>query len=513
MIGSGCSPQISDDNCSGPAGCSNCVCYSLRTLDAAEGMNSDARSLSSKIETCRASDSRASTRYQNDLAGETFVFDAHWRLSLHAPPGCRQSECSILVVYRLRDNAGGRKVHIKPERLIADLRELARFGKYKTGVNRPAFSKEDIAARFWLAKKMSEAGLEPGIDKYGTVIGRNSKVAKAILVGSHSDTVPNGGWLDGSLGVIYGLEIARCFAETGATGVGVDAISFQDEEGTFLALMGSRAFCSEDIAAEVAAAKDKSGAALTAAIAKSGFGAGNTVRLEPNRHIAYLESHIEQGPRLERAGQRIGVVSAIVGIKTFRFRFLGQADHAGTTPMTMRHDAGAAALQFGVKVSELMKAAAGPDTVWNVGSMVFKPGASNVVPNEVELVFQFRDTSPGGMDAVEGRIRLCAEDCATASNATVEITRTLDTRPTAMAPDLIGTLNQAAAEFGEKPMSLPSGAGHDAMVMARYVPSAMLFVPSIGGRSHDIVEDTKKEDIIRGAEVLLRATEIVAASL
>jgi len=396
---------------------------------------------------------------------------------------------------------------------MADLRELASFGKYKTGVNRPAFSKEDVAARSWLRKKMSESGLAASTDKYGTVIGRNPKVTRAVLVGSHSDTVPNGGWLDGSLGVIYGLEIARCFAEQGASAVGADAISFQDEEGTFLALMGSRAFCGEDIAAEIASAKDKGGAALTEAIAKSGFGPGDTLRLDPARHVAYLESHIEQGPRLERAGQRIGIVSAIVGIRTFRFRFQGQADHAGTTPMTMRRDAGAAALQFGVRVSDAMTAAAGPDTVWNVGSMVFKPGASNVVPNEVELVFQFRDTSVAGMDAIEDRIRQSAEDCAAACNAKVEITRTLDIRPTAMASQLIHILDQAASELGEKPMSLPSGAGHDAMVLARYIPSAMLFVPSIGGRSHDIAEDTKEEDIVRGAEVMLRAAATIAGVL
>ena len=165
---------------------------------------------------------------------------------------------------------------------MADLRELASFGKYKTGVNRPAFSKEDVAARSWLSKKMSESGLAASTDKYGTVIGRNPKVTRAVLVGSHSDTVPNGGWLDGSLGVIYGLEIARCFAEQGTSAVGADAISFQDEEGTFLALMGSRAFCGEDIAAEIASAKDKGGAALTEAIAKSGFRPGRYIAPRPS---------------------------------------------------------------------------------------------------------------------------------------------------------------------------------------------------------------------------------------
>ena len=403
-------------------------------------------------------------------------------------------------------------MQIKSERLLADLTELATFGKYKTGVNRPAFSEKDVAARRWLGQKMTDAGLIASIDRYGNVLGRNPNVARAVVVGSHSDTVPNGGWLDGSLGVIYGLEIARCFAEQNSSGVGVDAVSFQDEEGTFLALMGSRSFCGDDLTAEIANAKDKGGVALKDAIASSGFGGQALVRLDLNRHLAYLEAHIEQGPRLEKERRRIGIVTAIVGIKTFRLRFLGQADHAGTTPMTMRRDAGGAALHFGSKISELMRAAAGPDTVWNVGSAAFKPGASNVVPNEVDLFFQFRDTSVASMDTLETQVRQTAHECAAAFSATVEIARTLDIKPTEMNPALIELLGRAASEVGEQPMSLPSGAGHDAMVLARHLPAAMLFVPSIGGRSHDIAENTNKDDIVCGAEVLLQAVESFASS-
>ena len=399
-------------------------------------------------------------------------------------------------------------MQIRPDRLISDLTELASIGKFKTGVNRPAFSEVDILARRWLGKKMTEAGLAVTVDRYGNVFGRNANVVKAVVIGSHSDTVPNGGWLDGSLGVVYGLEIARCFAESGASAIGVDAVSFQDEEGTFLALLGSRSFCGEDITPEIANAKDRAGTALRDAIDQSGLDDGPLVRLDPARHLAFFEAHIEQGPRLENDGRRIGVVTAIVGIKTFRLRFLGQADHAGTTPMAMRRDAGASALRFGATICEKLKARAGPDTVWNVGSIAFKPGASNVVPSEAELVFQVRDTSVAAMEVLEQEIRQTAQECAALFNASVEVTRTLYTRPTEINPPLARLFWQAACDLGEAPMSLPSGAGHDAMVLARHVPAAMLFVPSIGGRSHDIAEDTSKADIIFGAQVLLRAVEL-----
>lgn len=399
-------------------------------------------------------------------------------------------------------------MQIRPNRLISDLRELASIGKFETGVNRPAFSAADIAAREWLRGKMIEAGLVAAIDDHGNVYGRMASVDKAVLTGSHSDTVPYGGWLDGSLGVIYGLEIARCFAEAGNTNIGVDVISFQDEEGTFMALLGSRAFCGENIEADVAKAKSKDGTTLQSAISNAGLQGRAPARLDPLRHIAYFEAHIEQGPRLENSGRKIGVVSAIVGIKTFRVLFRGQADHAGTTPMSMRRDAGAAALRFGSSISDRLQDYANADTVWNIGSAAFKPGASNVVPSEAEIVFQVRDASITALEQLEKIVRATADECAKHSKAEVEITRVLDTKPSEMKPALARLIQQAATDLGVSTMPMPSGAGHDAMVMARHIPAAMVFVPSVGGRSHHISEDTSEQDIILGAQVMLRAIEL-----
>jgi beta-ureidopropionase / N-carbamoyl-L-amino-acid hydrolase len=397
-------------------------------------------------------------------------------------------------------------MRIQPKRLIADLRELATIGKFATGVDRPAFSADDMRARAWLRRKLEEAGLSAGIDNAGNVYGQMRGTPRAVLVGSHTDTVPKGGWLDGALGVIYGLELARCFAETmPAGGTGIDVISFQDEEGTFLALYGSRTFCGEDLAQEAAAARSQDGTTLKAAIRAAGIADNAPSRLDGRRHLAYFEAHIEQGPRLEATGNKIGIVTAIVGIRTYRALFRGRADHAGTTPMTMRRDAGAAALSFGVALGERFRARGSPESVWNIGRIALRPGASNVVPEEAELVFQFRDTAPEVLDRLEAIAHATADECAGAHRVGFDIARIFAKPPTAMDARLAGVIAQAATASATPALAMPSGAGHDAMTLAKYVPSAMLFVPSIGGRSHHVSEDTAEEDIVLGAQVMLDA--------
>lgn len=398
--------------------------------------------------------------------------------------------------------------HINGERLLADLRELASIGAYQTGVDRVALSPQDIAARRWLVDKLRRAGLEASMDRVGNVLGR-APTAKAILIGSHTDTVPKGGWLDGALGVGYALEIARSMIESGERTAGVDVISFEDEEGTYLPFLGSRTFFSDIDEQEIAAARSKDGGSLTAAL-QTIAGEPEPYRFDGKRQFCYLEAHIEQGPRMEAAGNRIGVVPALVGIRRYRIRSHGAANHAGTTPMSMRRDAGAALIELGAKLNGEFQRLADRDTVWNFGNMVFRPGAANVVPGEGEMLLEFRDINAAVLDRFEASLQqLVAE--ANRGPATVEVETTARIPPTALTESLGEAIAAAARARGEKPVHLPSGAGHDVMVVARHMPAAMLFVPSIGGISHDVRENTSDADIVFGCEVLADAVARICA--
>jgi N-carbamoyl-L-amino-acid hydrolase len=351
---------------------------------------------------------------------------------------------------------------------------------------------------------MQDAGLAAQIDQVANVYGRYPGAARALLIGSHTDTVPNGGWLDGALGVIYGLEIARAAIESAASSaLGVDVISFQDEEGTYLPFLGSRTFCNDLSEAELDAAK--SGAqSLRAALA--GIPASPAPpRLDRGRHVCYLEAHIEQGPRLEAAHRRIGVVSGLVGIRRLRIASHGRADHAGTTPMGMRNDAGAVLFDLASRIAQEFPRLGAGDTVWNIGSMVLRPGAANVVPSEAEMVVEFRDIDSGILDRLEQHVREWINELS--GRSPIEVHSLARLAPTPMADSFVDVLSSAAKTRGEEPMHMASGAGHDAMIMARFIPAAMLFVPSIGGRSHDVTEDTAEADIVLGCEVLADAVD------
>jgi N-carbamoyl-L-amino-acid hydrolase len=403
------------------------------------------------------------------------------------------------------------KGRINGKRLLSDLRELATFGRFKTGVDRVALSSTDLAARQWLMGRMQEIGLEPHMDEVANVYGRDPQAQRALLIGSHTDTVPNGGWLDGALGVIYALEIARAAKERGhAPPLGIDVVSFQDEEGTFLAFLGSRVFCNDLSPAEIDAARRGELSLRAALAARAAVSvAASSERLDRVRHFCYLEAHIEQGPRLELAQRRIGIVTGIVGIRRFRVRARGQADHAGTTPMHNRKDAGAALLRLGARIGQEFPRLGGAETVWNIGSIVFRPGAPNVVPSEAEMIVEFRDTDPAILDSIERELRGWVKQAD--GGCPIELESMACIPPTPLARTLAATLAQSSKDLGEEPAFMPSGAGHDAMILGRFIPAAMLFVPSIAGRSHDISEDTAEEDIVFGCEVMADAVERIRA--
>jgi beta-ureidopropionase / N-carbamoyl-L-amino-acid hydrolase len=395
-------------------------------------------------------------------------------------------------------------IPINGKRLLADLRELAGIGAYETGVERIALSAADIEARRWLVDKLAAAGLQASMDRIGNVRGRDPRAKRAILIGSHTDTVPRGGWLDGALGVGYALEIARsAIAANERHAVGIDVISFQDEEGTYLPFLGSLSYFGDLDDTEVAAARSKDGASLAAALATIAH-EPPPLRFDAGREVCYLEPHIEQGPRMEAGGNRIAVVTGLVGIRRFRLRSHGAANHAGTTPMAMRKDAGAALIALATALDSDMRALAGPETAWNIGNMVFRPGAANVVPGEGEMLFEFRDLDGAVMDRLEARFAARVAE-ANRGPVKIEVEPTANLAPTPLAQDLGAVIAAAAIARGETPVALQSGAGHDAMVVARHLPAAMMFIPSIGGISHDITENTSDADIVFGCEVLADA--------
>src|SRR5438067_181626 len=229
------------------------------------------------------------------------------------------------------------------ERVITDLKRLADFGRYKTGVHRPTYSKEDVASRHWLAEQFAAAGLDPAIDGIGNVIGRNPHGTRRLLIGSHSETQPRGGWLDGALGVIYALELARAFAADPAlNGLGIEPIAWADEEGHFGNMLGSRSFAGALPESEIEAGRSRDGVPLRAALAEAGLAGRPREQLDPRRYVGYLEAHIEQGDVLDRSGEKIGIVEAIIGNWNYWVTITGQQNHAGTTQMPRRQDAGVA---------------------------------------------------------------------------------------------------------------------------------------------------------------------------
>jgi len=395
-------------------------------------------------------------------------------------------------------------------RLLADLYRLRQIGTYLTGVHRPTLSEVDMQARHWLCERMRDAGLEPEIDGIGNVIGRGRGEAPRVLLGSHIESQNHAGWLDGALGVMYGLEVARTMTEQ--RGGGVDVAAWADEEGHFGSFLGSRSFVGDVSEADIDAARNRyTDQTLRQALADAGLAGRPRALVEPGRYLGYLEAHIEQGDALEAAGLRIGVVTGIVGNWTFRISVTGVQNHAGTTRMAIRKDAGVALVRLATAIERRFPEIAGPRSVWTVGRITLSPGSPSIVPGAAEMIFQFRDVDPVILDALHEALR---ELVAEANEGPCEVTlEALScTIPKEMDPDFQDALERAAARLAPgMHQRMPSGAGHDAQQLARVMPSAMLFVPSIGGISHHVAENTTDEDIVLGCEVLAAAVgEILA---
>jgi N-carbamoyl-L-amino-acid hydrolase len=389
---------------------------------------------------------------------------------------------------------------IDADRLMADLQRLRTFGTFRTGVHRPTYSEVDIAARRWLLGRMIEAGLDAQIDGIGNVIGRSRAAGPRLLVGSHLESQNEAGWLDGAMGVIYGLELARTL------GGGIDVVAWADEEGHYGSFLGSRSFIGELDEAAVDGCRNRyDGTPLRDALARCGLAGIARVRVDPGTYRGYLEAHIEQADDLERRGLRLGVVTSIVGIRQFRIRFEGVQNHAGTTRMAIRRDAGVAAVKLAGAIHEAFPKVCAERSVWTIGRMAFEPGAPSIIPGGAEMVLQFRDAEDAVLDRMEATLDTLVADAAKGPCG-VTMQALSRSRPSIMADAFQDAIERACERIAPGlHQRMPSGAGHDAQVIARVMPAGMLFVPSIGGVSHHWSEDTADDDIVLGCRVLADA--------
>ena len=394
---------------------------------------------------------------------------------------------------------------IDPARVIGDLTTLRNMGAFRTGVHKPTLSPEHIASLEWLAKQLPSAGLKPTIDGIANVFGVSDKSGPKLLAGSHLESQNQAGWLDGPLGVIYALEAARVLNNAPGIKGAVEVAAWCDEEGHFGNFLGSGSYVGDISDADVDKAVDRTdGRKLPEALAKAGYAGRPRIQVEKGRHIGYLEAHIEQGDWLEAHNLKIGVVTSIVGIWQFKVIIEGTQNHAGTTRMAIRRDAGLAAVKLLMALDEAFKKAAGPRTVWTTGRIALDPGAPSIIPGRAEILFQFRDDDLPLLQRLEAILRDIAATHAKSGPCPIDVQKLRGSTPAKMDEEFQAAMEAAAkTHAGGKSVRMPSGAGHDAQVLAPLMPAGMLFVPSIGGISHHWTENTSDEDIATGAQVFV----------
>jgi len=399
--------------------------------------------------------------------------------------------------------------HVDGARVLADLITLRSIGAYKSGVHKPTFSEPHLRSLQWLVQRLPEAGLAGDIDGIGNVVGSSTKAGPKLLAGSHLESQNFAGWLDGPLGVVYALEAARVINSDPSIKGAVEVAAWCDEEGHFGHFLGSRSYVGAVTESDIDAARDRnSDRTMREALASAGLADRPRARSERGRHIGYLEAHIEQGETLESSGLKIGVVTSIVGIWQYRISFTGEQNHAGTTRMAIRKDAGLALARFCVDIDDRFPALCGPRTVWTTGRITLDPGAPSIIPGAAEMLFQIRDDDPGVIARLEDHLRSMAADVSAQGRCTVAVERIRTGAPALMDASFQQAIESASAALaGGRSLRMPSGAGHDAQVLATIMPAAMLFVPSIGGISHHWTENTDDDDIVTGAQVFVDACQ------
>jgi N-carbamoyl-L-amino-acid hydrolase len=404
-----------------------------------------------------------------------------------------------------------RNLTVNGDRLWASLMELAEIGATpKGGVCRLAASDLDGAARRLFIRWCEEAGCTVTVDRIGNIFarraGRNPDLPP-VLAGSHLDTQPTGGRFDGAYGVIAGLEVVRSLNDLGyETEAPLEIVAWTNEEGSRFspAMVGSGAFTGVFKLDEALATRDNNAPSLTLGgeLARIGFAGEARVGGRPVR--AYFEAHIEQGPILEAAGLPVGIVTGAQGQRWYEITVTGQEAHAGPTPMPRRRDALVGAARIIDAVNKIGHAHA-PHACATVGFVQVSPNSRNTIPGRVFLTVDFRHPEDAVLTAMDHELRAACAAAAATQNLAAEVAEFWYFPPTPFDPALVGRVREAASAQGYKHQDIVSGAGHDAVYMARVAPSAMIFVPCVGGISHNEIEDAKPEDLTAGCNVLLNA--------
>ncbi len=386
---------------------------------------------------------------------------------------------------------------IDTERFLHDLDALREIGRYRSGVHRPTFSPQDMQSRRWLCERMAEIGLEPTIDGIGNVLGRHRGPGPHLLAGSHIESQNHAGWLDGALGVVAALALARA-------GLPVDVCAYSDEEGHWGDFLGSRSLVGDLTEAEIDGARNRTdGSALREALAAAGLAGVPRLRLEDGRYAAALELHIEQGTQLEGAGLHLGVVTGIVAIRSWRLVVEGQQDHTGGTTMAERRDAGLTAVRLLAAIDREFPRVCGPRSVWTTGRLTLEPNMPMIIPGRAEIVFSFRDIEEAAVDRMEDCLRALVRESNRRERCPATLEPVARLAPTICDPAVRQAFETAAERLCPQAwQAMPSGAIHDSQILARRLPVGMLFTPSIGGISHHWTEDTDRADLALAATVL-----------
>ena len=410
-------------------------------------------------------------------------------------------------------------VTINAERLKSSFQGLSEIGQDKNsgGITRRAFSEADLKARNWLKAEAELSGLCCHEDMAGNIIISLEELRAdrpLALCGSHIDSVANGGKYDGALGVLCGLEALRSLKECpkSACSSNPALIAFSDEEGRFGGMFGSQSFAGTLSREAFCAMQDEHGVYLSKILSELGYDTEViATREQPEYDVSgYLELHIEQGPILDRESCPLGIVSSIAGLRRWRISFKGEANHAGTTPMNYRRDALNGLIDFRPKLDSLVKDTNFLDTVYTIGSLKLLPGAANVVPGEIVFTLDLRSPSEETLLNFERSIPRLTEEIAEQNKLQSETTLISSFAPVACSAKLQEYIKTSCDRNQVKWIHLISGAAHDAQQIGAIAPMAMVFVPSVNGKSHSPEELTEWRDIEVGAQVFAEALQSIA---